>query len=94
MFEDTKVLARTSHCYARLHRELIEIHEHKNNFNKKEESLIFNKTWFPALRNRKINKGTCNQLGIAKCRMPIRTHGGQSPMRCQDSIAAVTSQTL
>ena len=46
MFEDTKVLAKTSHYYARLHRESIEIHKHENNFNKKEESLKLNKTLF------------------------------------------------
>ena len=38
MFEETKVLVKTSHYYARLHGESIEIHKHENNFNKKEES--------------------------------------------------------
>ena len=54
MFEKTKVLAKTSHYYAKLRRKSIEIHKLENNFNKREESLKLNKTWFPALRNRKI----------------------------------------
>ena len=78
MFEETKVLIKTSHYYARLYRELIEIHKH-DNFNKEEESLKLNKTWFPALRNRKIG----NQSGIAKVRTStIRAQAGQPPMRC------------
>jgi hypothetical protein len=82
MFEETKILAKTSHYYARLHRESIEIHKHENNFNKKEESLKLNKTWFPALRNRKIG----NQSGIAKGRIstnqsPGRTTANEKPGR-------------
>ena len=30
VFEKTKVLARTSHYYVRLHRKSIEIHKHEN----------------------------------------------------------------
>ena len=85
MFEETKVLAKTSQYYARLHRESIKIHKHENNFNKKEESLKLNKTWFPALRNRKIG----NQSGIA-----IRAQAGQPPMRHREEIAAGRSQAL
>ena len=39
MFEETKVLTRTSHYHARLGSESIKIHKHKYNFSKKEESL-------------------------------------------------------
>ena len=63
----------SSHYYARLYIESIEIHKHENNFNKKEESLKLNKMWFLALRNRKIG----NQLGIAKGRISTN----QSPGR-------------
>jgi hypothetical protein len=52
------------------------------NFNKKEGSLKQNKTWFPALKNRKIG----NQLGIAKGRIstnqsPDRTTANETPGR-------------
>ena len=39
---------------------------YKNNFSKKEESLKLNKTWFPTLKNSKINKGTSNQSKIVE----------------------------
>jgi len=39
MFEQTKVLSKTSQYYTRLHRESIEMHKHENNFYKKGESL-------------------------------------------------------
>jgi hypothetical protein len=44
IFEETKVITITSHYYARLHWELIEIHKQENNFNKKEERLKLTKT--------------------------------------------------
>jgi hypothetical protein len=70
-------LTRTSHYYARLHRESIEIHKHEHNFNKKEESKKLNKTWFPALKNRKTNKAICNQSDTAKCRTTTNQHPGR-----------------
>jgi hypothetical protein len=76
-FEDTKVLAKTSHYYARLHREPIEIHKQENNFNKKEESLKLNKTWFPAFRNRKIG----NQSGIAEGRISTNQIPGRDNLQ-------------
>ena len=48
-FDDTEVLCNTHHYLARLHCEAIEIHKHKNCFNKKEESLRVKKSWYPAL---------------------------------------------
>jgi hypothetical protein len=74
----TKVLANTLHYYARLHRESIEIHKHQNNFNKKEESLKLNKTWFPAIRNRKITKETCMQSGVSNCRTSTNQSQGRA----------------
>ena len=63
-------------------------HKHENRFNKKEDQKL-NKTWFPALKNRKINKRTCNQTGIAKCRTTTNgSPAGQQPMRLQDDITA------
>lgn len=53
-FEDTQVLATTSSYHARLYREAIEIHKHKNNFNKTEEAVKINKTWIPILENTRI----------------------------------------
>ncbi|KAJ4425635.1 hypothetical protein ANN_27831 [Periplaneta americana] len=53
-FEDTDTLSDTTHFYARLHREAIEIYKHKNNFNRKEEGLKVNKAWYPALRKTNI----------------------------------------
>jgi hypothetical protein len=84
----TELLAKTSHYYATLHRESIEIHKHENNFNKKEESLKLKKTWFPALRNRKVG----NQSDIAKGRIstnqsPGRTIANKTPGRHSRSQA-------
>ncbi|KAJ7332086.1 hypothetical protein JRQ81_014266, partial [Phrynocephalus forsythii] len=38
LFQDTEVLYNATIHYVRLHREATEIHKHKHNFNKKEES--------------------------------------------------------
>jgi hypothetical protein len=91
MFEETKVHAKTSHHYARLHRESIEIHKHENDFNEKEENLKLNKTWFPALKNRKINKRICNQTGIAKCRTTANETPGRH--RSNDVTDAISTET-
>ena len=50
-FEDTQILSTTKSYYARLYGKAIEIYKHNDNFNKREESLIINKTWFPAMKN-------------------------------------------
>ena len=56
---------------------------HPGNFNKKEEGLKLKKNLLPTL-NRKINKGTCNQSGIAKGKTstnqnPGRTTANETP---------------
>ena len=50
LFEETKVLARPSHYYARLHREAIEIFKHSNNINRRGESLKVDRVWHSAPR--------------------------------------------
>jgi hypothetical protein len=52
-FSDTQILSTNTPYYARLHRESIEIHKHKNNFNK-DDSYRLNKTWYPVLRDKII----------------------------------------
>ena len=50
----TELICNTQHYYPWLHREAIDIYKHKNNFNKKEEGLKIQKTWYPALKMCKI----------------------------------------
>lgn len=61
-FEDTQVLATTNSYYARLYREAIEIHKHKDNFNRVEEALKINRTWVPVLQNAKTAKMRAERL--------------------------------
>ncbi|XP_054839276.1 uncharacterized protein LOC129332292 [Eublepharis macularius] len=56
LFQDTKILDNTSNYFVRLHREAIEIHKHKQNFNRKEETLRMNRAWFPVLKNTRLTK--------------------------------------
>ena len=49
LFDDMEVLLNNQHYLTCLHREAIEIHKHKNYFNKKEESLRVKKSWYLAL---------------------------------------------
>ncbi|XP_068083584.1 uncharacterized protein [Anabrus simplex] len=65
-YEDTDILATTSHFHARLYREAIEIHKHPDNFNRKEEGLKLSKAWYTPLYNvrpkfTKIRDITVNQ---------------------------------
>ena len=53
-FEGTEVLSTTVHYHTRLHREAIEIFKHRANFNRKEEGLKINGTWFPVLRETSV----------------------------------------
>ena len=50
-FEDTQSLSTTKSYYARLYREAIEIYKHNDNSNKREESLVMNKAWYPTMKN-------------------------------------------
>ena len=65
-------------------------HKHENRFNKKEDQKL-NKTWFPALKNRKINKRICNQTGIAKCRTTANETPGRH--RSNDVTDAISTET-
>ena len=58
LFQNTEVLDNTNNHYVRPHREAIEIHKHQQSFNKKEESLKFNKAWLPALEITVCNRST------------------------------------
>ncbi len=53
-FNNTEVLSTTEHQHTRLHREAIEIHKHKNSFNRKEEKERMNKIWIPVLKNSRV----------------------------------------
>ena len=87
LFEHTQLLSKTQPYFVRLNREAIEIHKHRNCFNKKEERQKVKKSWFPALSKCKIkpyqNK---NVIGQLESRSP---YANQS----QSSTDAVQSQS-
>jgi hypothetical protein len=73
LFDDTEVLSNTQHYLTCLHREAIEIHKHKNCFNKKEESLRVKKSWYPALSACKTKLDISKGLNISQ---PDRNQSG------------------
>ena len=48
-FKDTQVLAQETNYHTRLYLEAIEIHKHRENFNRSEETLKINRTCIPVL---------------------------------------------
>ena len=66
-----QLLSNVIHYSTRIYRETIEIHKHKNSFNKKEESLKISDTWLPALR-KTITKQTIKAIKAATD--PIDSH--------------------
>ena len=97
-FEDTELLSSNRFYYPRLYREAIEIYKHPNNFNKKEEGLKINKTWYPALQLCTTKKkATEVHMDQSKSGCPIAGQSGssnaQAPgyIRCTRSGRIVTS---
>ena len=86
-YEDTKVLATTTHYYSRLNREAIE-YKHSNNFNKKEETLRLNRIWIPTLKHKIINAPQTTHANSQNA----PSQGINSPATTRD--ASVASQTL
>ena len=59
LYEDAKVLSKTTNYHSRMYREAIEIYKHSNNFNKKEEGVKLNKIWIPAIKKQVSGSPTC-----------------------------------
>ena len=81
LFQNIEILDTSNH-YIRLHREAIEIHKHKQNFNKKEEGLKLNTAWLPILKNtackRSTNSTQPQRPGIIAQKRPAKdTHQPQ-----------------
>jgi hypothetical protein len=66
LFDNMEILSNTQHYLTRLHQEAIEIHKHKNFFNKIEESLRVKKSWYPALSACKTKPHISKDLNISQ----------------------------
>lgn len=52
---NTQIIGNIRYYYARLYREVVEIHKRVWNFNKKAETIRINKVWLPVPRNTTTN---------------------------------------
>ncbi|KAK9874835.1 hypothetical protein WA026_005651 [Henosepilachna vigintioctopunctata] len=60
-YDDAEVLSTDRNYHARLQREAIEIHKHRNNFNRKEETMRIRNIWHPALKRKLIGPTADNE---------------------------------